>query len=55
MTSFCPQCPHRNTCELVDNINFCEDCQDNDVCTIQSSCDAGHDVECNNGFEPKSY
>lgn len=52
---FCPECPHRDTCELVDRINFCEDCQDNDTCTIQSCCEARYDIECNNGFKSQSY
>lgn len=32
--------------------NFCDDCRDSVFCTIRSvSCQAGYDIECNNGFE----
>lgn len=55
MVSYCSECEYRDTCDLTDNINFCEDCEDCDGCNIKSSCKAGHDIECNNGFEPKSY
>lgn len=49
----CDYCPYAKDCELAHEINFCEDCKDYDTCTILSSCDGGHYVECNNGFEPK--
>lgn len=52
---YCLDCEYRESCELVDNINFCDDCADCIGCDIKTSCDAGHDIECNNGFEPKSY
>lgn len=52
---YCLNCEYRETCELADNINFCEECKDCDTCTIKSCCEAGHDIECNNGFEPESY
>lgn len=53
-TNYCDYCEIEN-CELRGEINFCEDCADYESCTIPSSCAAGHDVECNNGFEPKSW
>lgn len=52
--SYCNTCEYRDTCELVDNINFCEDCKDYGKCCIDDVfCEAGHAIECNNGFEPK--
>lgn len=53
-TNYCDYCEVEN-CELRGEINFCEDCADYESCTILSPCTAGHDVECNNGFEPKSW
>ena len=53
-TNYCDYCEYEN-CELRGETNFCEDCADYESCTILSPCAAGHDVECNNGFEPKSW
>lgn len=52
---YCYECEYRDNCELAEQINFCEDCKYNLTCDIKSCCEAGHDIECNNGFEPKSY
>lgn len=53
-TCHCDCCDLRETCELVDGINFCEDCKDCDSCTIKlATCEAGYEIECNNGFEIK--
>lgn len=53
-TNYCDYCEYEN-CELRGETNFCEDCADYESCTILSPCAAGHDVECNNGFESKSW
>ena len=50
----CDFCEYANTCELAGGINFCEDCKDCAECTIKESCEAGHYIECNNGFEDKN-
>lgn len=50
--SRCDLCDHQHTCELANIINFCDDCRYKDECTIRDvACDAGYDIECNNGFE----
>ena len=51
----CWGCEYIDNCELAEQINFCEDCKDYPNCGIcDSYCQAGHEIECNNGFEPKS-
>ena len=51
----CDTCDHYDECEYAGGINFCEDCKDYHGCTIRNcSCMAGHDIECNNGFEDKN-
>lgn len=51
----CLCCEFADECELADGINFCEDCKDYSNCTIRGVyCKAGHEIECNNGFEDKS-
>lgn len=48
----CDTCEFADKCELANGINFCEDCKDCKDCPIKSCvCDAGHYIECNNGFE----
>lgn len=50
----CDCCEYADKCELADGINFCEDCRDFGECTIACVfCEAGHAIECNNGFEVK--
>lgn len=52
--TYCDDCEYRDECDLVDNVNFCEDCKERWTCTIRDvACKAGHDIECNNGFEPR--
>ena len=51
----CALCDYYEQCEYAEQVNFCEDCKDNNICTIRNvQCLAGHDIECNNSFEPKS-
>lgn len=51
----CWGCEYIDNCELAEQINFCEDCKDYPNCGICNGyCQAGHEIECNNGFEPKS-
>lgn len=54
LTTRCDICKYQSKrCELAYSINFCDDCKYSLDCTIKSVwCDAGYDVECNNGFEP---
>lgn len=51
----CALCEYYEECEYAEQINFCEDCRESDNCAIRycCQCKAGHDIECNNGFEPK--
>lgn len=51
--NYCSTCEFADTCEIADITNFCDDCKDCDGCTLKYvTCQAGHDIECNNGFEP---
>ena len=53
--SHCNCCEYYDECEYADGINFCEDCKDYAECPMRIvCCKAGHDIECNNGFEDKS-
>ena len=52
--SYCDSCEYYDECEFADEINFCDDCKDGDGCDLRCvCCEAGHDIECNNGFEDK--
>lgn len=53
MKDYCYDCEIEN-CELRNEVNFCEDCKDYWNCNIRhySCCEAGEEIECNNGFEP---
>lgn len=52
--NYCLGCKYANQCEDENQINFCDDCKDCDECTIKTvTCEAGHYIECNNGFESK--
>ena len=48
----CVGCKFENTCELS-NPAFCYGCVDEDNCKLQTYCEAGHPIQCNNGFELK--
>lgn len=51
----CDYCELADKCELANGINFCEDCKDYHSCPICGvTCEMGHDIECNNGFEDKN-
>lgn len=53
--NYCESCDYANECDLADVINFCEDCKDYHDCSIRyHTCEAGHYIECNNGFEDKN-
>ncbi len=52
--NYCNHCEYADKCESAYGINFCEDCVEYAKCTITQSCEAGHDIECNNGFEDKN-
>lgn len=52
--SYCDICEYADKCELADIVNFCDDCKDSANCTIRfETCEAGHYIECNNGWEDK--
>lgn len=52
--NYCDCCEYADKCELADGINFCDDCKECHTCTIRfNTCEAGHDIECNNGWEDK--
>lgn len=53
--NYCKLCEFYDKCELADVVNFCDDCKDSENCTLKYVfCKAGHDIECNNGFEDKN-
>lgn len=53
--NYCDSCEKANGCEYADGINFCDDCKDYADCSIKfDCCEAGHYIECNNGFEDKN-
>lgn len=53
--NYCDSCEYTHRCQLPDGINFCEDCKYYPKCTIcDVYCLAGHEIECNNGFENKN-
>ena len=53
--NYCDACEFYDECEYSDGINFCDDCKDCFNCNLKYvSCKAGHDIECNNGFEDKN-
>ncbi|MHC1722470.1 MAG: hypothetical protein AB9836_04595 [Aminipila sp.] len=56
MENNCTDCEYISTCELANQISFCDDCEHGCDCAIRSvCCDKGYDIECNNGFEEKGY
>ena len=56
MEDYCLDCECYDNCDLANQISFCDDCKYGFNCDIRSvSCDKGHDIECNNGFEEKEY
>lgn len=55
LVNHCSNCEYSDTCEFSEQINFCEDCKEYPDCSIcDTYCDAGHSIECNNSFEPRS-
>lgn len=50
--NYCDTCDLYEDCEYAGNICFCDFCADRKGCTVKCvTCDAGHHIECNNGFE----
>lgn len=48
----CNGCKFYDDCVYADNYNFCEDCRAGFGCSLRTvQCEAGYDIECNNGFE----
>lgn len=53
--SYCDGCEYYDECEYAGMVNFCDDCKDGEGCGLRTvCCEAGHDIECNNGFEIKA-
>lgn len=52
MDDRCLECEYLEQCDLAGYLNFCEDCQHYEGCSINHiSCRGLYDMECNNGFE----
>lgn len=54
----CAGCELEEICKYAQHYNFCEDCKEYPDCPIHvdcTECPCGRTVECNNGFEDKSY
>ena len=50
--NFCIGCDLFDICEFANNVKFCDNCNQGDICDVRTvCCDAGHDIECNNGYE----
>lgn len=55
MRDYCEECKYVNKCEYAFSIRFCRDCKDYWDCDIRNvCCKAGHDIECDNGFEEEN-
>ena len=49
---YCDDCKYATKCKIAYTVNFCENCKDYNDCDIRYyECEAGHEIECNNGFE----
>ena len=54
----CAGCELADICKYAEHYNFCEDCKEYPDCPIHvdcTECPCGRTIECNNGFEEKSY
>ena len=52
--SRCANCEHYNECEHADEVCFCDECRHDYSCPVKTvCCEAGHYIECNNGFEER--
>lgn len=52
--NYCETCDLADKCELAYGIMFCDNCKDSCDCSIKfATCEAGHFIECNNGWEDK--
>ncbi len=53
----CAGCELADICKYAEHYNFCEDCKDYPDCSCMGydELPCGRHVECNNGFEEKSY
>ena len=53
----CVGCELADICKYSEHYNFCEDCKEYPDCSCVSydTLPCGRHVECNNGFEEKSY
>ncbi len=53
----CAGCELADICRYAEHYNFCEDCKEYPDCSCVSydTLPCGRHVECNNGFEEKSY
>ena len=55
-SNHCLNCDYAGSCEDAFMLNFCDECKYIEGCSCcTNTCKAGHYIECNNGFEPKSY
>lgn len=55
MRDYCETCDFANKCSYAYAVRFCRECKDYWDCDIRNvSCMAGHDIECDNGFEEEN-
>jgi hypothetical protein len=54
MRDYCFDCEYQNDCSDID-VGFCYDCKEKRDCDIKTSCKAGYDIRCNNGYEEEAY
>lgn len=52
----CDGCHFSSICKYSEHYNFCDECKYYPDCPIAygNECIKGRNIECNNGFEPKS-
>jgi len=54
MEDHCLDCQYKETCDIYKecsgDVSFCDGCADEDTCPMLKSCDAGYNIECNNGY-----
>lgn len=54
MKDYCVGCEYADGCEDKD-VGFCDGCREKRDCTILEYCEAGHPIQCNNGYEEETY
>ena len=54
MDNYCLYCDKSEDCEIANETRFCNECKHRMNCRTLDCCEAGYEIECNNGFEDES-